>query len=68
MQSHISEMSNSAMILCPTADGHFSQCEGIVCVRYNPQMFILKPIMELDKKMLCGKKGSETSEYKTFVK
>ena len=25
-------------------NGHFSQCEGIVCVRYDPQMFILKPI------------------------
>ena len=58
------------MILCLTADDYFSQCEGIVCVRYDPQMFTLKPIMILYSliKKCCGeKKESETSEYKNLL-
>ena len=57
------------MILCPTANGHFSQCEGIVCVRYDPQIFILKPInvtVQHDKKCCVEKKGAKQVNTKIY--
>ena len=58
------------MILCPTVDGHFSQCEGVDCVRYDPQNLMFNPIMVLYsmiKKCCVEKKGAKQVNTKILL-